>query len=401
MKTNTNHPALPTEEKKNNNGPAEPLRLGVVLMNLGGPTSEEAVKTFLYNLFTDPDIIKLGGGFWQRQLARLIVSRRAPKVAKKYKEINACPNGCTGNKHCENRKAKRVSDCCSPINPLTERQRRSLEKKLSAEVQADTVKVYTCMRYWLPDTETTLADLRADGINHVVLVPLYPQFSWTTTGSSLREWTDLRHENEAWQESIVKNYYQNPNFLAAVDTRISEALEKFAPADREKVQLVFSAHGTPMSEVRSGDPYTFEVARSVELVMARRGFRENYWHAFQSRVGPAKWTEPNTEDLVKRLLAYGARHLLLVPIAFVTDHIETLMELKIELLEEIEGTPFEQIEVTEGLNDHPLFIQSLADEVYRNLQPAYAHFLPEQWQYPSTAQNQPAEQSTATVMGMR
>lgn len=350
-------------------------RIGVVLLNLGGPTSEEAVKPFLRNLFLDPDIIRLGGGFWQKQLAGFISNRRAPKVAEKYKEISACPTGCGGNVHCENRKSGNISKCCSPINPLTEQQRSALEDKLKSDYPGQFLKVYTAMRYWLPFTETTMADLKQDGITHVVLLTLYPQFSWTTTGSSLRGWNTLRDADQGinWEEYAVKNYHLNEQFIAAWNKRIDEALQRFAPEDRSKVHLVFSAHGTPLSEVRSGDPYTQEVKETMEAVMAARGHDQNYWLSFQSRVGPAKWTEPNTEKLVERLLNYGVKHLLMVPIAFVTDHIETMMELKIELMEDVgEQLGVKQLEVCTGLNDHPLFIDALAGQVKHKL----AHVLP-------------------------
>jgi ferrochelatase len=341
---------------------------------LGGPTGEDAIRTFLYNLFADPDIIKLGGGVWQRALASLISGRRAPKVLDKYRSINACPNGCTGSKHCPNRAAKVCSTACSPINPLTERQRRALEKTLAASLPGATVKVYTAMRYWMPDTATALQDLKADGITHVVLLPLYPQFSYTSTGSSFREWENLRGRLEpwGWQEFFVKNYYQNPNYIQAISTRMDEALARFAPANRAKVHVLFSAHGTPIKEVQDGDPYTREIAATVEAVMQLRGHDVPYWHAFQSRVGPARWTEPNTQKLSKRLLAYGVKHLLIVPVAFVTDHIETFVELRQELVEDVHGLGLKQLEVTQGLNDHPLFIAALAQEVHKTLQPIWA-----------------------------
>lgn len=337
-------------------------RLGVVLLNLGGPTSAAACKPFLYNLFTDPDIIKLGGGFWQRQLARLISNRRGPKIAEKYAEINICTAGCNGNAHCENKASG--SPCCSPLNPLTEQQRAALEQHLRGSVSAELVRVYAAMRYWEPFTATTLADLKADGITHVVLLPLYPQFSWTTTGSSLREW-HTQMPNPTWQQSIVRNYHLAPSFLEAFSERIDEALARFPEANRSSVQLVFSAHGTPLAEVRSGDPYTREIEATVAALMQLRGYDRPHWLSYQSRVGPAKWTQPNTEDLVKRLLAYGVNRLLLVPIAFVTDHIETLMELNTELREDVAGMGLQQLEVTEGLNNHPLFILALAEQVHR------------------------------------
>ena len=345
------------------------MKIGIVLMNLGGPTHEDNVKIFLENLFQDEDIIKLGGGSIQNLFAKVISKFRAPNVAEDYKEINGCPNGCTGNKHCYNRQNKVVSDCCSPINGLTELQRRSLEKYFSKILPGYDVRTYTCMRYWLPFADQIMDDLVEDGITHTVLMPLYPQFSWTTTGSSFRDWeTTLNKKfpdgNKPWKEFHVKNYYLNESYLRSINDRIDEALAEMDGDTRKKTHFIFSAHGTPLLEVRSGDPYTTEIKETMEAVMMRREEKNPYWLSYQSRVGPQKWTQPNTEDLVQRHLEYGIKNFLMVPIAFVTDHIETLYELGVELVEDMqeEGFEFENYTVMNGLNDHPDFIKALAEE---------------------------------------
>jgi ferrochelatase len=346
-------------------------KLGVVVTNLGGPTSEEVVREFLYNLFRDEDIIKLGGGRFQTGLANVISKLRYKKIAEKYREINGCPKGCMGSKYCLNRMNKVVSDCCSPINPLTELQRRTLEKALKEELPDFEVKVYTAMRYWRPFAYQVMDEMIEDGIEHAILLPLYPHFSWTTTGSSLRDWEQVRKDfikdgkKPSWQEYTVKSYHLSQPFLEAVNERIEEAMQRFTPEERGKVHLIFTAHGTPILEVESGDPYTDQIVDTVEAIMDMRDRRENYWVSYQSRVGPQKWTQPNTEDLVKRLIEYGVQHFLMIPVAFVTDHIETLHELGIELPEELEEDKyhFEKLEVTGGLNDHPKFIRALVDEV--------------------------------------
>lgn len=345
------------------------MRIGIVLMNLGGPTHEDNVRSFLENLFEDEDIIKLGGGVTQKLFSKIISKFRAPNVAEDYKKINGCPNGCTGNKHCLNRQNREVSECCSPINGLTEAQRRGLEKRFKSILPDHEVKVYTCMRYWLPFANQTMDDMVEDGITHTVLMPLYPQFSWTTTGSSFRDWeTVLKNKfpdgKKPWQEFHVKNYHRNEHYLEAINERIDEALDEMDEETRRKTHVIFSAHGTPLLEVRSGDPYTVEIKETMEAVMTRRREKNSYWLGFQSRVGPQKWTQPNTEELVRRHLEYGIRNFLMVPIAFVTDHIETLYELGVELVEnmEQEGFTFENYKVMPGLNDHPGFINALADE---------------------------------------
>lgn len=362
------------------------MNIGVVLMNLGGPTSEDNIKTFLYNLFRDEDIIKLGGGFFQDKLARLISSVRSKKIVDNYREINYCTKGCTGSKYCFNRQEKVISTCCSPINGLTELQRRTLEKQFKRDYPQHNFKVYTCMRYWLPFADQIMDEIREDGMDHVVLLPLYPQFSWTTSGSSFRDWENVRAAHKAsgktadWSEYIIKDYYLNPDYIGSLNDRINETLERFSPEERNQVHLVFTAHGTPIAEVESGDPYTKQINDTVEAIMNHRGRDKQYWLGFQSRVGPQKWTQPNTEDLVFRLIRYGVKHLIMVPVAFVTDHIETAMELNIELREAIEEEKLhiEKLEVMPGLNDHPGFIKALANETYQCL----SHLLKEE---PSSA----------------
>lgn len=351
----------------------EEIRIGVVIMNMGGPTADYAIRPFLYNLFRDEDIIKMGGGKIQNMFANVISKFRAPKVQEDYEQINGCPQGCMGNKHCLNRKNSTVSTCCSPINSLTEKQRRSLEKHLKNTLPDHFVKVYTCMRYWLPFAETTMDDMAEDHITHAVMVPLYPQFSWTTTGSSFRDWETRRTgkfgKDTPWKEFYVKNYHRNPNYLQALNSRIDEALNAMDEETRNKTHLVFSAHGTPVLEVKSGDPYTTEINQTMEAIMKMRGYDHEYWLGYQSKVGPQKWTQPNTAELVERHLQYGIKNFLMIPIAFVTDHIETLYELSIELKEDLEeeGYEFENLSVMQGINDHPRYIQALADETLNKL----------------------------------
>lgn len=343
-------------------------------MNMGGPTADYAVRPFLYNLFRDEDIIKMGGGKVQDLFAKIIARFRAPNVQEDYEEINGCPRGCMGNKHCLNRKNSITSTCCSPINSLTEKQRRGLEKHFKEVLPGQDVKVYTCMRYWLPFAETTMDDMVEDGITHAVMVPLYPQFSWTTTGSSFRDWETKRGEKFGdkmpWKEFHVKNYHRNPHYLQALNDRIDEALAEMDEETRNKTHLIFSAHGTPMLEVRSGDPYTTEINQTMEAIMEMRGYDHEYWLGYQSKVGPQKWTQPNTAELVERHIEYGIKNFLMIPVAFVTDHVETLFELGIELPEELEesGYEFENLKVMPGINDHPKYLQALADEVLDKLE---------------------------------
>ncbi|MBP3193434.1 ferrochelatase [Natronogracilivirga saccharolytica] len=352
-------------------------RIGVVLLNLGGPTSEPAVRSFLENLFGDQDIINIGGGRFQSRLAKIIAKFRYKGVAEKYRDINACPEGCRGSKYCPNRQNKVVSDCCSPINSLTELQRRELEKMLKNSWPDHFVKVYTAMRYWVPFDYDVFEEAVNDDIEHLVLLPLYPQFSYTTTGSSFRNWETIRNSRPAgskqpgWQEYLVGQYHLNPSYLSALNQRIDERLrEDFTEKERSKVHLVFTAHGTPLSEVKKGDPYTQHIEETVDAIMKMRNYHETHWLGYQSRVGPSKWTQPNTEDLVFRLIDYGIKHMILIPVAFVTDHIETAHELDIELREELEeqNKHVDKLVVSKGLNDHPDFLAALQDEISKKIQ---------------------------------
>lgn len=342
-------------------------RVAVVLFNLGGPNNADAVQPFLYNLFMDEDIIKIPikGGL-KRSLIRFITSRRAKVVTKKYEEINACPNGCKGPKTCENRINKVVSSCCSATNPLTEGQRRALQKHLNERQDGIEYDVITAMRYWNPTTDEAIDKLEEGEYDEVILLPLYPHFSYSTTASSLNEWTrrlQARNLEDKWQQKLVKDYHLHPKYIAAINQRIDETLATIPAENREKVHLLFSAHGTPVSFREAGDPYSFQIKETMEAVMEARKKDFPYWLSFQSRVGPIRWLEPNTEDFIGVLRGYGIRHLLVIPIAFVSDHIETNMEIGIEFKEVADEVGIETFVHTPGLNDVPVFIEALGDLV--------------------------------------
>ncbi|MEO0896872.1 MAG: ferrochelatase [Bacteroidota bacterium] len=346
-------------------------KTGVVLLNLGGPNNEEAVQPFLYNLFMDEDIIKipLKGGV-KRGLIKFVTSRRAKVVAEKYKEINACPKGCLGPKSCSNRQNGVVSDCCSATNPLTEGQRRALEKYMKDRSHDREYVVLTAMRYWHPMTDAVLDELDKEEVDEVVLLPLYPHFSYSTTASSWNEWTRrvrARGWENKWKVHFIQEFHLNPKYIAAISQRIDERLQDFPEDIRDEVHLLFSAHGTPISFREAGDPYSFQIKETMEAVMEYRGKDFPYWLSFQSRVGPVKWLEPNTEEFLEVLHGYGLNHLLVIPIAFVSDHIETSMEIEIEFKEVADELGIKNFLCTKGLNDHPLFIEALGDLVEEKL----------------------------------
>ncbi|HET6566461.1 MAG TPA: ferrochelatase [Rhodothermales bacterium] len=323
-------------------------RVGVVVLNLGGPDKVDDVRPFLYNLFMDPAIIDFpfGGGL-RHALSNYIAKTRSKKVGHDYEVIGGG----------------------SPINRLTEEQARRLEHVLNEKYGADagvTFKTYIAMRYWHPFSEEAAVQMEADGITKVVLLPLYPHYSKTTTGSSLQYWWVLTEEKEipAWPTTYVFEYAANPKYVRAVSERIDEALQRFPKHVRPDVHLVFSAHGTPVKEMKERrDPYCCLVHSTVEQVMNLRGNDRPFHVSFQSKVGPAEWLTPSTLDKLRDLGEQGVSAVCVIPIAFVTDHIETAYELDVLVRAEAEHNGIEHFEVTSGLNCHPLFIEALAEAV--------------------------------------
>ena len=318
-------------------------KIAVVLLNLGGPDSLEAVEPFLYNLFVDPDIINFPGSFLVRKpLAKLISSTRHPKIQEQYKQI--------GGK--------------SPLKEFTLGQCRLLEIELNKRFPA---KVYAAMRYWHPFTEEVLDELEREGITKVILLPLYPQFSTATTESSVKEWKKhlkLRG-NTSIEWTLIEHYYDFPPYIEACVERVNQGLERFPADKRDEVDILFSAHGTPMKLVREGDPYSGHICETVCAVRASGGWKNPHRLCFQSKVGPQKWLTPSTPNTIDELAKNGSKMMLLVPIAFASDHLETLFEVGIEFREEAEHKGVEQFEVTEGLNYSPKFIDALAQLVFQ------------------------------------
>lgn len=321
-------------------------KVGVVLLNLGGPEKREDVAPFLYNLFMDPAIVDIPvGGILRHWLCKYISSRRSQHVGEDYEVIGGG----------------------SPINRLTREQASALETRLMRDFGTEAgveFKTYMAMRYWHPLSEEAAEQMQEDGIDKVVLLPLFPQYSKTTTGSGLIYWYTLQEAGEipAWDTTYVFEYAANPKYIQAVSERIDEALQRFPKEVRGDVHLLFSAHGTPLKEMKERrDPYCCLIHSTVDRVMAQRGHDHSYHVSFQSKVGPMEWLTPSTIDNVRELAEDGITGLVVVPIAFVSDHIETAYELDVELREIAEEDGLKQFEVTSGLNCHPLFIEALAE----------------------------------------
>ncbi|HUI57609.1 MAG TPA: ferrochelatase [Bryobacteraceae bacterium] len=311
------------------------MKLGVVLFQLGGPDSLQSIEPFLYNLFCDPDIIDFPFARIARQpLARLIASSRARHVAQHYAEI--------GGK--------------SPILENTLRQAWALEAALREDFDA---RVAVAMRYWHPFTEEAIRALEQHAPEEIVLLPLYPQYSKTTTGSSLNEWRRRFHAN-GWAPRVhlVEEFFRDEGYLDAVAEAVNETLASLR--DSSDVDFVFSAHSVPVAVVERGDPYQRQIERTVELVWQRGGWKGRRHLCYQSKVGAAKWLSPSMHETLKQLGSHGRRHVVVVPISFVSDHVETLYEIDIEHREQARELGIEDFRLVRGLNDSPRFIAALA-----------------------------------------
>jgi ferrochelatase len=311
-------------------------RVGIVLFQLGGPDTLEAIEPFLYNLFCDPDIIDFPfARIGRKPLAKLISTTRARKVQHHYSVIGGG----------------------SPIRRFTEQQALALQTRLTdSGIDAH---CFVAMRYWHPFTAEAIEQLHAADCDEVVLLPLYPHHSSTTTGSSLNEWNRLYRGDLSVH--TVDAFYRNDLYLEAIVEKIEEALSRFA--NPERPEIVFSAHSVPVSIIERGDPYQHQIEQTVELLMRRGGWTNSHRLCYQSKVGASKWLQPSLHRALRDLSQAKVREVCIVPISFVSDHVETLGEIDHEAREEATELGIQQFEMTVGLNDSPMFIAALAELV--------------------------------------
>ncbi|GMQ03633.1 hypothetical protein CsSME_00049372 [Camellia sinensis var. sinensis] len=288
-------------------------RVGVLLLNLGGPETLHDVQPFLFNLFADPDIIRLPRvfRFLQRPLAQLISVLRAPKSKEGYAAIGGG----------------------SPLRKITDDQAIALRNALEAKEMP--VNVYVAMRYWHPFTEDTVQQIKRDRITKLVVLPLYPQFSISTTGSSIRVLQNIFREDAYLSRmpvSIIQSWYQREGYIKSMADLIEKELASFSMP--EEVMIFFSAHGVPVSYVEdAGDPYRDQMEECIHLIMQElksRYINNDHTLAYQSRVGPVQWLKPYTDEVLVELGQKGVKSLLAVPVSFVSEHIETLEEIDME-----------------------------------------------------------------------
>ncbi|CAB4266112.1 unnamed protein product [Prunus armeniaca] len=321
-------------------------KVGVLLLNLGGPETLHDVQPFLFNLFADPDIIRLPRlfQFLQQPLAKLISVLRAPKSKEGYAAIGGG----------------------SPLRKITDEQANELKKALKSKDLP--VNVYVGMRYWYPFTEEAVQQIKKDRITRLVVLPLYPQFSISTTGSSIRVLQDIFRKDAYLSRmpvSIINSWYQREGYIKSMADLISKELEIFS--EPEQVMIFFSAHGVPESYVKdAGDPYKDQMEECIFLIMKElksRGINNEHTLAYQSRVGPVQWLKPYTDEVLVELGQKGVKSLLAVPVSFVSEHIETLEEIDMEYKELALESGIENWGRVPALGCTPSFIMDLADAV--------------------------------------
>ncbi len=328
------------------------VKTGVVMMNLGGPATLDQVEPFLLELFADREIIQLPLQDW---LGPFIVRRRAPKVRRHYAEIGGG----------------------SPILRHTEAQGRGMIERLD-RLSPETAPhgFYVAFRYIRPRSEDALRAMQADGVERAVAFTQYPQFSCSTTGSSLNElWRAARRLGleAAFEWSVIDRWPVHDGFIGAMAETVLAGLAEFPAAERDKALLLFSAHSLPLQFIDRGDPYPQEVGASVHRVMERLGFSHPYLLAYQSEVGPLRWLGPSTERMLRSLGSRGQKHVLVIPIAFTSDHIETLYELDREygdLAREVGMTSYRR---APALNERAVFLDALAGIVREHLTSGAPH----------------------------
>ena len=325
-------------------------KTGIVFLNLGGPDCLENVKPFLFNLFADPDIIKLPlSAVFQKPLAKYISDTREHEAQENYKLMGGA----------------------SPIMKFTQAQADLLKTEL-AQRGYPIEEIYIAMRYWHPFTEEALDRMVRDGIERLIVLPLYPHFSYTSTGSSLNELKRvMAAKNVQFQNlSVVPPYYDHPRYLQAMSELIAQGLaENNWTCPVEDVQIVFSAHSLPVKHVkRTKDPYPEQIYECAKM-LCETYFPQNRWElAYQSKVGKMPWLGPSVDGILHYFAGKNQDNLLLVAISFVSDHVETLVEIDQQYIPLAHELGIQQCYRAPSLNTHPTFIQAMADLVITELE---------------------------------
>lgn len=320
------------------------MKVGVLLFNLGGPETLRDVKPFLYRLFSDPEIIHVKFSPLRKAIAYMIATFRRKTSEGYYSQIGGG----------------------SPLRRLTEEQARALADELKR--RGRDVETFVGMCTWHPFLFEAVDKIDEANIDSLVILPLFPQYSVTTTGSGfavLRELIDKHPQFKKLDVQWICSWADQPTYIESFVQAIQRELRKFT--DPEKVHLLFSAHSIPESYVRKGDPYLEQTKETVELIMDRLGRRNPYQLSFQSKIGPVKWLEPFTSDVIVELGKQGVDDVLVIPVSFVSEHIETLYELDILFRKVAADAGVENFKRVPALNSDPTFIRALADIVESTL----------------------------------
>jgi len=314
------------------------MKKAIILFNLGGPDKIENVEPFLFNLFNDPAILNLPT-LLRYPLAKLISNRRAPIAKKIYEELGGS----------------------SPILKLTKEQSSALEIKLNQSQTDDEYKCFIVMRCWHPRAKDVVKDVQLFEPDEIVLMPLYPQYSAATSGSSIKEWKDVcKKKNYTIKTSTICCYPTDKNFINAHTKEIIRKIK-----DLKNFKLIFSAHGLPEKNIKKGDPYQWQVEQSVKKIVECLNDENLDWIlSYQSRVGPLKWIGPSTEDTIIENSKAG-KHIVLVPIAFVSEHSETLVELDIEYKEIADANGCKNYTRVPALGINEDFIKAMSELIIK------------------------------------
>ncbi len=304
-------------------------KTGILLLNLGGPEKPADVRPFLFNLFSDRSIIRLGPKILQKPIAWWIAKTRAPKSQRSYDHLGGG----------------------SPIRRITDQQAQALETLLG---ENGPYLVRSCMRYWHPYAREVLQELRDKGVERLIALPLYPHYSRATTGSSLDDLQDCL-DALSWPVSlkIIRQWPDQPEYVASLEEKIRQRMPLF---QGQPVQILYSAHSLPVRFIKEGDPYVTHLHLTIKALEKRTASKGIL--CYQSRSGPVKWLEPSIQETLEMLAQKKVCNVLVVPISFVSDHVETLVELEMEYRELAEALGM-HYETTSGLNTSPLFIDSL------------------------------------------
>ena len=320
------------------------MKRGVLLFNLGGPETLQDVRPFLYNLFSDPEIIHIKSDLLRRTLAWSIASLRRRKSQNLYRQIGGG----------------------SPLRKITEAQAAALENALRSG--GFDASVYVGMRCWKPSIDEAVAQIRKDQITHLLLLPLFPQYSVTTTGSCLKYFKSLADNIGLYSKmkiQSIESWFDESLYLESMAELIERALEDFAAGNSREIHLLYSAHSIPASYVEKGDPFLEQTKASVALINSKLGYRHDSSLAFQSKVGPVKWLGPSTGEVLIEIERNGNGRVLAIPISFVSDHIETLQEIDIQYKLLAARLGIKEFRRAASLNLYPKFIDALANLTIR------------------------------------